>query len=154
MVISCSTCEKEEKECIQVKYLIDAVCRNFNFVAIYLFFFSPIVYSQNFRVHKKNVFFCPSLHDSLLFLSLSSSRPVVSSLHFEDPPLSRRLEQYTLGTAPAPANAPNLNKYTSYYTLNTVHCTPRLYTAYCKCITGNIQNVPELVSRFTWQNSP
>ena len=38
MVISCSTCQKEEKECIQVKYLIYADCHNLHFFVIYTFF--------------------------------------------------------------------------------------------------------------------
>ena len=52
MVILCSTCEKEEKECIQVKYLIYKVCRDFKFVVIYAFF-PPNVHSQSFGVKKK-----------------------------------------------------------------------------------------------------
>ena len=55
MVISCSTCQKEEKECLYVKDLIYAVCRNFKFVVIYMFF-PPNVHFQNFRVHKKLFF--------------------------------------------------------------------------------------------------
>ena len=55
MVISFSTCQKEEKECIQVKYLIYAVCCNFKFVVIYAFL-PPNMHSQNFSVHKKMVF--------------------------------------------------------------------------------------------------
>ena len=31
----------------------------------------------------------------------------------------------------------NLNMYTSYYSLNTVHRNPHYYTALCKCITSH-----------------
>ena len=54
--MSCSTCQKEEKECMWAKYLIYVVCRDFKFIAIYSFF-PPNPYSQNFRVHIKMVFF-------------------------------------------------------------------------------------------------
>ena len=48
----------------------------------------------------------------------------------------------------------NLNMYTSYYTLKTVHCTPQVYTEFVKFITLNCKNpnLPVLVSRLTWQN--
>ena len=51
MVISCSTCQKEEKECFQV----NAVCCDFKFVVIYALFL-PNVPSQNFRVPEKMFF--------------------------------------------------------------------------------------------------
>ena len=38
-----------------------------------------------------------------------------------------------------------LNMYTSYYTLNTLHCTPHVYTAFSKCITSHWEN-PKLAS--------
>ena len=56
MVISCSTCEKEEKECIQVKYLIYAVCRDFKFVVIYAFFSTKCAF-QKFQSSQQNGFF-------------------------------------------------------------------------------------------------
>ena len=43
-----------------------------------------------------------------------------------------------------------------YYTLNTVHCTPHVYTAFANVSlhTANIHILPELVSTFTWGNVP
>ena len=55
MVISCSTCQKEEKECIWNKYLIYAVLSQFQ-ICRNLRTFLTNQYSQNFRVHKKRVF--------------------------------------------------------------------------------------------------
>ena len=48
----------------------------------------------------------------------------------------------------------NLNMYTSYYTLKTVHCPAQVYSAFCKYITLHCKNsnLPVLVSRFTWRN--
>ena len=62
MVISCSPCQKEEKECIWNKYLIYAVLRDFNFVVVYSLF-PPNSNSEIFRVHKEIVF---SKSESLL----------------------------------------------------------------------------------------
>ena len=57
MVISCSTFQKEEKECIWVKYLIYAVLLSFQ-IGGHLRVFSPAnLYSQIFQVHKKMFFF-------------------------------------------------------------------------------------------------
>ena len=35
--------------------------------------------------------------------------------------------------------------YTSYYTLNTLHCTPHIYTAFCKFITSHCKH-----PKFAW----
>ena len=56
MVIPCSTCQKEEKECMWVKYLIYALCHNFKFVVIYTFFSAKTVF-QKFQSSQKSVFF-------------------------------------------------------------------------------------------------
>ena len=69
MEISCSTCEKEEKGCIWVKYLIYAVLHDFNFVVIYALF-PPNSDSQIFRVHKKS--FIPSLGSTLHYKKCSA----------------------------------------------------------------------------------
>ena len=58
MVILCSTCGKEEKECMWVKYLIYAVLSIFQ-IHCNLRVCPPNLYSQNFRVHKK-IFFSKS----------------------------------------------------------------------------------------------
>ena len=50
------TYQKEEKECIWVKYLIYAVLLQFQ-ISHHLRVFPPNLYSQKFRVHKKKVFF-------------------------------------------------------------------------------------------------
>ena len=57
MVISCSTCEKDEKECMWVKYLIYVVLSKFQICcSLRMFILLPNMYSQNFRVHKKLFF--------------------------------------------------------------------------------------------------
>ena len=56
MVSSCSACQKEEIECMWVKYLIYAVLSQSQFRRN-LRIFPPNLYFQSFRVHKKNGFF-------------------------------------------------------------------------------------------------
>ena len=46
MVISCNTCIKEEIECTWFKYLIYAVCRDFKFVVIRVFFSAKSVFPK------------------------------------------------------------------------------------------------------------
>ena len=53
IVISCSTCQKEEKECTWFKYLIYTVRGDFKFVVIYVFFPAKSVFPK-YRIHKKN----------------------------------------------------------------------------------------------------
>ena len=55
MVISGSTCQKEEKECIWIKYLIYVVLRAFNFFLVIYALFPQNSNSQIFRVSKKIV---------------------------------------------------------------------------------------------------
>ena len=50
------TCQKEEKEWVWVKYFIYSVLSQFQ-IFHYLRVFPPNLYSKNFRVHKKMVFF-------------------------------------------------------------------------------------------------
>ena len=75
MLMSCSACQKEEKECTWVKYLIYAflsrsqICRNF------LVFPPPNLYSQNFRVHKK-MFFSKTGYT----LSSNAHNPVMNNI--------------------------------------------------------------------------
>ena len=56
MEISCSICQKEEKEYIWVKYLIYAVLHDFNFVIIYTLF-SAKFKVQDFQSSQKNHLF-------------------------------------------------------------------------------------------------
>ena len=52
LVISCSTCQKEEKECIWLNMWFTQSGRNFNFVTIYAFL-PPKPNSKKFRIDKK-----------------------------------------------------------------------------------------------------
>ena len=56
MVIICSTCQMEEKECTWVKYLIYTVLSHFQICPYLRVFSPPNIYSQNFRVHQKMFF--------------------------------------------------------------------------------------------------
>ena len=53
MVISCSTCQKGEKEAFRLNIGFTLFCRDFKFVIIYVVFFTPNLHSQNFNDHKK-----------------------------------------------------------------------------------------------------
>ena len=55
MVISCSTCQKEDKDDTWVKYLISVVVSQFKKCSN-LRVFPPNLYSQNIRVHNKTIF--------------------------------------------------------------------------------------------------
>ena len=59
MLISGSTCQKEEKECISVKYLIDAVLSQFKICCNLCIFFPPYLYSQISEFRKKCFFPSP-----------------------------------------------------------------------------------------------
>ena len=54
---------KRKKKCIWVKYSIYAAMSQFKFAVFYMFFFSPNLYPQSFRLQKKKNFFqfCYSL---------------------------------------------------------------------------------------------
>ena len=84
MVISRSTCQKEEKLCIQVKYLIYTVCRDFQFVVIYAFSPAKCAFPKFWRLQNmafsrsvQNLQYC-RLYTVLYYKPLScSSKPAV-----------------------------------------------------------------------------
>ena len=55
MVISCSACQKEEKDCILVNILFTQTCRNFNYVVIYALFSAKFLF-PDFRAHKNIIY--------------------------------------------------------------------------------------------------
>ena len=60
----------------------------------------------------------------------------------------------TLRPAPAPANAAECSLHTTHWTLYTAHYMFTLHFANVSLDTANIQNMPDLVPRFTWWNVP
>ena len=77
MVILCSTGQKEAKECIQVKYLIYAVCRNFKFVVIYAFFPAKCAFTK-FQSSQKLFFF---RSDNTFMMTLDIAKKIKFSLY-------------------------------------------------------------------------
>ena len=74
MVITCRTCQKEEKKFIWFKYLIYAVLRNLNFVVIYALF--PPIF--NFKILefiiKKNLAGLPGAKGELKFFNKGATQ--------------------------------------------------------------------------------
>ena len=80
MVISFSTCQKEEKECTWVKYLIYAICHDLKFVVIYAFSLRKICISKISEFIIKCFF--PSLQIGRTATTIRQERYLFGVAHF------------------------------------------------------------------------